>query len=58
MYPSRFNPDVTYCNKSDRDSDDRYFAKLIAQNEAEVLKLKTQLAEAKKAYAQFQKSRP
>ena len=56
MYPSRFT-DVTYCNKSDRDSDDRYFAKVIAKNHAEVLKLKTQLAEAKKAYAEYQKFR-
>tara|TARA_B000000565_G_scaffold121009_1_gene91107 strand:- start:164 stop:331 length:168 start_codon:yes stop_codon:yes gene_type:complete len=48
MYPSRFNPDVTYCNKSDRDSDDRHFAKMIAQNDAEILKLKQQIAELRK----------
>ena len=58
MYPSSFNPAVTYSNKSDRDSDDRYFRKLIAKNHAEVLKLETQLAEAKKAYAEYQKSKP
>ena len=57
-YQSRFNPDVTYGCKSARDSDDRYFRKLIAKNHAEVLSLKNQLAEAKKAYAEFQKSRP
>ena len=49
MYPSRFNPAVTYCNRSDRDSDDRYFSELIAKNDAEILKLKQQIAELQKA---------
>lgn len=58
MYRSRLNPDVTYCNKSDRDSDDRYFRKLFAKNRADVLKAEAELAEAKKAYAEYLKTRP
>ena len=49
MYPSRFNPAVSYSNKSDRDSDDRYFSELLAHNDAEILKLKQQIAELRKA---------
>tara|TARA_B100000405_G_scaffold234153_1_gene168074 strand:- start:32 stop:208 length:177 start_codon:yes stop_codon:yes gene_type:complete len=58
MYRSRLNPDVTYSNKSDRDSDDRYFRKLIAKNHAELLKAEAELAEHKKAFAEYLKTRP
>ena len=42
-YQSRFNPDVTYGNKSDRDSDDRYFARLVREYDDEIGKLKMEL---------------
>ena len=42
-YQSRFNPDVTYGCKSDRDSDDRYFARLHRECDAEIRKLKMEL---------------
>jgi hypothetical protein len=54
-FPSKFNKEITYGNKSDRDSDDKYFAGKVAKAHKEVVKAKKDLDDAKQALADHEK---